>query len=183
MFVSGDSMRRYTISVSGKSFVIDVEEVEEERFHVQVGNREFEVYLVASEDLPEELETPAPGEAAPPAPTPPEQVRASVQHESEPSLPSASPAAPSHHPSAPSSRSDDGKEGAELTAPMPGTIVSVEVSAGDTVRYGQVLCILEAMKMKNALQSPCTGLLTEVLVQPGQKVDTGEVLMRFSVQG
>ncbi|NJN66735.1 MAG: hypothetical protein HC884_08450 [Chloroflexaceae bacterium] len=178
-------MRRYTVSVSGKTYVIDVEEVEEERFHVQVGNREFDVYLVASEDLvkePKELKEPATGETTSAAPTPPGQGRTPALHEPEPPVPSSS-AAPSHPPPAPSLRRDEGREGAELAAPMPGTIISIEVAPGDTVRYGQVLCILEAMKMKNALQSPCHGVLTEVLVQPGQKVDTGDVLMRFSAQG
>lgn len=65
----------------------------------------------------------------------------------------------------------------ELTAPMPGLIVDVEVAAGDLVRKGQGLVIMEAMKMENDLRSEVEGIVTAVRVQPGQTVERGELLV------
>ncbi len=67
-------------------------------------------------------------------------------------------------------------EGAQVPAPMPGTILSVEVSAGQAVKTGDVLMILEAMKMENEIVSPCDGTVKQVLVQKGSTVDTGSML-------
>lgn len=66
-----------------------------------------------------------------------------------------------------------------LTAPMPGIIVSVDVSVDDRVQRGQPIITLEAMKMKNALLAPHDGVVAEVLARAGQRVDSGDVLVRF----
>jgi acetyl/propionyl-CoA carboxylase alpha subunit len=63
-----------------------------------------------------------------------------------------------------------------LTAPMPGTVVKVEVSEGQTVHAGQVLLRLEAMKMEHPVVSPMDGTVAALLVTPGQNVDAGAVL-------
>ena len=63
-----------------------------------------------------------------------------------------------------------------VEAPLPGRIVSVEVSAGDTVKQGGVICIIEAMKMLNPILSPEEASVVEVAVAPGQTVKTGEKL-------
>ncbi|NTU48447.1 MAG: acetyl-CoA carboxylase biotin carboxyl carrier protein subunit, partial [Syntrophobacteraceae bacterium] len=68
---------------------------------------------------------------------------------------------------------------ADLTAPMPGVIQSVEVKVGDQVKHGQTVVILEAMKMKNAIRSPRDGVVEEVCVQAGQSVGYGDVLVKF----
>lgn len=68
---------------------------------------------------------------------------------------------------------------AEVRAPMPGTILDIAVKAGDQVTVGQVLCVLEAMKMKNAIRSPREGTILSVEVSEGQKVAYGDVLVRF----
>ena len=60
---------------------------------------------------------------------------------------------------------------------MPGNILSVNVSAGDTVKKGQVLMILEAMKMENEIMAPKDGTVTQVLVAKGATVDTGAPLV------
>ena len=65
----------------------------------------------------------------------------------------------------------------EVTAPLPGTIVSISVAAGDTVEYGPELCVLEAMKMNNAIRSTQVGQVTEILVTVGQRVQHGEPLI------
>ena len=59
---------------------------------------------------------------------------------------------------------------------MPGTILSVSVAKGDTVKKGQVLVILEAMKMENEIMSPCDGTILSVNVTKGASVETGAVL-------
>ena len=65
----------------------------------------------------------------------------------------------------------------EVTAPLPGTIVSISVAPGDTVEYGQELCVLEAMKMNNPIRSTQVGQVTKILVSVGQRVQHGAPLM------
>jgi biotin carboxyl carrier protein len=64
-----------------------------------------------------------------------------------------------------------------LTAPMPGTVVRVEAQPGDIVRAGQVLVVLEAMKMEHPVRAPRDGMLTQLQVSAGQSVDQGTVLV------
>ena len=66
--------------------------------------------------------------------------------------------------------------GERVAAPMPGTILSVNVAAGDTVKKGQVLMILEAMKMENEIMAPCDGKVTAVAVTKGVAVESGALL-------
>jgi len=61
--------------------------------------------------------------------------------------------------------------------PMPGKITEVLVKPGDTVKSGQTVCILEAMKMFNELKSPSTGAVKEVNVKPGSSVAPGTLLL------
>jgi biotin carboxyl carrier protein len=67
----------------------------------------------------------------------------------------------------------------DIRAPIPGTIVSVSVKAGDTVAYGQELCILDAMKMKNPIRSPRDGEIGEVHITLGQTVKQNDPLVTF----
>ena len=61
-----------------------------------------------------------------------------------------------------------------IEAPLPGRIVRVEVTVGNTVDEGGVICIIEAMKMENPILSPAKASVIEVAVSPGQVVRTGE---------
>ena len=63
--------------------------------------------------------------------------------------------------------------GEAINAPMPGTILKVNVNNGDKVKAGQVLVVLEAMKMENEILAPKDGTVTQVLVSRGASVDTG----------
>lgn len=66
--------------------------------------------------------------------------------------------------------------GETVNSPMPGTILAVNVQNGATVKKGDVLMILEAMKMENEIMAPCDGTIASVNVTKGAAVDTGAVL-------
>ncbi len=66
--------------------------------------------------------------------------------------------------------------GEQITAPMPGNILSVNVAAGDAVKKGQVLMILEAMKMENEIMCPYDGKVVSVSVSKGATVESGAPL-------
>jgi biotin carboxyl carrier protein len=68
----------------------------------------------------------------------------------------------------------------EILAPMPGTIISVAVEPGSQVAYGQELCVLEAMKMKNVIRAPRAGTIGKVSVTQGQSVKHHDLLVEFT---
>lgn len=83
-------------------------------------------------------------------------------------VPAAAPAAPAAAPIA---------GGEQINSPMPGTILDIKAAAGQNVTKGQVLCILEAMKMENEIISPRDGVLAQVIVSKGASVNAGDPLM------
>ena len=66
-----------------------------------------------------------------------------------------------------------------VIAPIPGVIIEIKVAAGDNVTYGQELCVLEAMKMKNSIRANHDGTIAKILVATGDQVQQGKVLMEF----
>lgn len=88
-------------------------------------------------------------------------------------MPSAS-SAPA--PAAAAPASDGDTRGERVTAPMPGTIVSINVKPGDMATRGQVLMILEAMKMENEILSPRDGKILSVDTTKGATVQSGTLL-------
>lgn len=155
-------MRRYTVTVNGTDYVIDVEETSAATFRVQLGGRSLDVRLTDHQDLAQALISP--------------DVEVGGAH---PVTGDAGPAA--RHTPAPR-RPPAGPAG-DLSAPMPGTVLSVSARAGDQVSRGDTLLVLEAMKMENALHSPRDGVVAEVLVEPGQQVRYGDLLVRFGDEG
>ncbi len=89
------------------------------------------------------------------------------------SAPVASTPAPAPAPAAAPTAS---ASGTSVVSPMPGTILAVNITNGQTVRAGEVLFILEAMKMENDIVAPCDGIVKQVLVTKGTTVETDQVL-------
>ena len=71
-------------------------------------------------------------------------------------------------------------EGGRLTAPMPGKVVSFGVKAGDKVSKGQVLAVMEAMKMEHTIAAPADGVVAELLYSPGDQVAEGAELLKIA---
>jgi biotin carboxyl carrier protein len=67
----------------------------------------------------------------------------------------------------------------DLTAPLPGTVIEVFVKTGDVIETGQVVLVIEAMKMKNSIRSTRAGKVVDVLVSAGQTVAHKQALVRF----
>ena len=84
----------------------------------------------------------------------------------------AAPAAPPAPAAAPAAAAD----GQKVLSPMPGTILSVNVSVGSAVKAGEVILILEAMKMENEIVAPCDGTVKQLAVQKGSTVATDALL-------
>ena len=148
---------KMNLSVEGKSFEVQVGDLDARPVVVMVDGDRFEVW-------PED-EKPAPSVAAPA----PEVVSSEVK------VP-----VPVWKP-----RSTDVLPGTEnfVIAPIPGVVVELNVKVGDRVSYGQVVCLLEAMKMRNPLRVAKPGVVTEIKVQPGQHVHYHEPLIVVTPEG
>ncbi|MBQ3552179.1 MAG: acetyl-CoA carboxylase biotin carboxyl carrier protein subunit [Clostridia bacterium] len=70
--------------------------------------------------------------------------------------------------------------GVKVEAPMPGNILDVKVKVGDRVKEGDIIVILEAMKMENEILAPCGGTIADVRVQKGSSVDSGALIAVIS---
>ena len=88
-------------------------------------------------------------------------------------------AAPAAAP-APAPAASQAVTGEAVTAPMPGTVLKVNVNVGDSVKAGQVVAVLEAMKMENDIPAPRDGTVAQVLVSKGSTVDTGAPLVTLA---
>ncbi|MCI6928065.1 MAG: biotin/lipoyl-binding protein [Ruminococcus sp.] len=99
--------------------------------------------------------------------------------------PAAAPVAPvaaapapaaSTAPSAPAAVVGTAVSGTQITSPMPGTILKLNIAEGQAVKAGDVVLILEAMKMENEIVAPCDGTIKQLLVSKGSTVDTDQIL-------
>lgn len=79
--------------------------------------------------------------------------------------------------SAPAQQTQPSGTGTQIKAPLPGNIMKLEVSTGQRVKAGQVLLVIEAMKMENEVLAPRDGTIKAVMVSQGQMVQTGHLLM------
>lgn len=88
------------------------------------------------------------------------------------------PAAPKPAQAAPNKTAATGS--VKITAPMPGTVLGVKVNSGDSVKKGQVLLILEAMKMENEIVAPNDGTIASINVSKGTSVNAGDTLLSMN---
>lgn len=68
----------------------------------------------------------------------------------------------------------------KIVAPMPGTILDIKVSLGQAVKKGEVVCVLEAMKMENEIPAPCDGVIASINVQKGSSVAANDVIVSLN---
>lgn len=128
------------------------------KYKVTLNGRTYEVEVEAGKAmLTDEYEAFAPAPAAPAAPA------------------AAAPAAPA--PAAAPAAPAVTAAGEPVNSPMPGTILRVEVAQGAAVKEGQLLVVLEAMKMENEILAPKDGTVAQVVVQKGSHVETGSPLI------
>jgi biotin carboxyl carrier protein len=178
-------VRRYTIEIDGIPFTIDVEETAADQFTVMVGDQVFEATLESDEDLPGAVIRPGmsvPEDPGAGAPSPGTTIAAVPRAATRPRTPAASatPARPPRsHPRTPGVPGVVGGRGDVLVAPMPGVILEVHAKTGDTLRRGDLVLVLEAMKMRNAIRAPHPGVVTAVEVEVGQLVGPGDPLVRL----
>lgn len=125
------------------------------------------VYDVTVEEISADMTAPAPVSPAPSAAPSPAAAPAPVKAPT----PTAAPA-PAAAPA--------GEARITISAPMPGSILSVNVKVGDKVEKGAVLCILEAMKMENEIMAPEAGTVTSVAATKGASVQSGDVLVTLA---
>jgi biotin carboxyl carrier protein len=90
------------------------------------------------------------------------------------------PVTPAPRPIVPATPAGDVDKAKGVLAPIPGVILTVAVCAGATVKVGQELCVLEAMKMKNAIRSTRAGRIANIYVSEGDHVKHGQVLVDFA---
>ena len=146
-------MPTFDVTIAGKTYHVEIPDPGGMPLQVIVDGQAFEVVIVGTETrvTPQTSQAVVQLPIAPPRTTPPSQT------------------APPVH-----------ANGEEIIAPMPGTILSVEVQSGQIVEGGQIVCVLEAMKMKNPIRARRGGTVVQTAVQPGQTVSYGDLLVKLS---
>ena len=130
------------------------------KYKITLNNRVYEVEVEAGKAmLLDEYEVVAPAAPAPAAA--PVAAAAAAPVAAAAAAPAAAPAG----------------SGEAVAAPMPGTILKVNVTAGQAVKSGDTLCVLEAMKMENEIKAPKDGVVNTVAVTKGASVNTGDALV------
>ena len=146
----------YTLSVGGKKFEVEIEQIVDGQARVSVNNRFYEVTVENFDEVAAGISS----AAAADVPTAPlkKPARSAV------SLLNPSQAA--------FAAGDDA-----LSAPIPGLILELRVKVGDKVSAGQIVGIMEAMKMENNLIAHKDGIIHEIRAQKGAEVSTGDIIM------
>ena len=146
--------KNYKINIAGKTYDVEVGDISKSPVEVYVDGTVYQV------EIPESAGNPASGVQATFAPKP---------------VVAAAAAAAVSRPSIPDSL-DDGV----VRSPMPGRILSVNISVGDTVKKGQPIFILESMKMENTIASSIDGTVTSVHVAASDSVQHGQTLAEIA---
>lgn len=148
-------MRTLKITVNNKDYAVEVGDLTASPIDVVVNGKAYSVTMDAAETFTAAPAAAAAAPAASPRPAP-------------------APVAPKPQPVV-----NAGPVENQIRVPMPGTILDVMVKAGDSVKPGQQICALEAMKMKSAVRSNRDGKIAAVHVTNGQKVAHGEPIVTF----
>lgn len=131
------------------------------KYKVTLNNRVYEIEVEeGTAMLVDEYEMAAPAAPAPAAPV---------------AAPVAAVAAPAAAPAAPAGGAL--AAGTRVDSPLPGNVLDVKVSVGQTVKAGQVLVIIEAMKMENEVAAPADGVVKQIVASKGAVVATGDALL------
>ncbi len=141
----------YSIKIGGQTYSVEINDLNTRPVVVMVDGEKFDVW-------PEE-NTPVAHETRVEAKTPPKS-----REEPCPPVSAGQPAA--------SIKS--------VTAPIPGVIIEIAVTVGQSVKHGDVLCILEAMKMKNSIRAGRSGVIDNIQIKVGDQVRHGQILMEFT---
>lgn len=148
---------RYIVTINNKNYEVEVEK------------GQANILKIEDAPAPVAIQAAAPGQAAPapavPAPAAPAPAAQATPEQTAPVAPA--PAA---------SASAAAGSGEPVKAPMPGTILDVKVSSGQAIKSGDILFILEAMKMENEIMAPRDGVIAQVVATKGATVNTGDVL-------
>ena len=99
-----------------------------------------------------------------------------VANKAESAAPVSAPAAVSAAPAAPAKQAQPEVSSGSVVAPMPGTVIKIVKNAGDEVKAGELVLILEAMKMENEISSPVSGVISAINCTAGDTVNGGDVL-------
>jgi len=150
-------MATYRVRVDGHVYTVEVIDPFTDPVRAVVEGEVFEVVVEAPAVRPS-----APQQVSPTAPAPqPERVEVAREVAAPPTTTA-------------------GEEVEQILAPLPGTIVAIEVEVGEQVSHGQELCVLEAMKMNNPIRATRAGVVKEILVNVGDQVQHGTPLMTIA---
>ena len=141
-------MKNYKLKINGNDYNVDINEVEGQEVKLSVNGVDYTVTVDQEMKAKKAAPVSRPVSAAP--------------------APAAAPAAAPKAPAA---------VGSKVTTPLPGTILDVFVNVGDSVKAGQTVVLLEAMKMENNIEADVDGTVKEVKVRKGDSVLEGDVLV------
>ena len=154
-------MKKYQYKVQGVDYEVEIAEVEGKIAKVNVNGIPFEIEMQKPINAAKHPVLAATKRAAAPAETPAAGAPVAAP----------APAAPAAQPAAPAGA------GNALKAPLPGTINTINVKVGDKVNVGDIVIVLEAMKMQNNIEAENAGTVTSILVNPGDSVMEGTVML------
>ena len=154
-------MKEYKYKVNGVDYTVNINSVEGNMANVTVNGVSYDIEMEKPVATPKATPAPAPAPKAAPAAAPK-------------AAPAPTPAPAPKAAPAPAAAPAGGKA---LKAPLPGVIKDIKVAVGDQVKEGQVVLILEAMKMENEINAECDGTITAISVNKDDSVLEGTVLL------
>jgi biotin carboxyl carrier protein len=163
----------YKYKVNNVEYTVQIASIFGNKAQVFVNVTAYEVEMEGGAVAAPVAFTPAPAPVAAPAPAPaPAPVAEKPKEEA--------PATPAPEPSKPQATANVPAGGTPVKAPLPGIINDIKVAVGDQVKNGQVLLILEAMKMENEITAEQDGVISAISVSTGDSVMEGTVLLTIA---